>query len=99
MGSARSAIPSPGPRRVVPDDLKEPGGAPLVARWEDAGATLRSVRRDMVLEEEARPMIAYAGRPLPETPLEDRRPACALRRWTIDPANWDRCTDLSANGV
>ncbi len=44
-------------------------------------------------------MIAYAGRPLPETPLEDRRPACGLRRWTIDPANWDRCTDLSANGV
>lgn len=66
---------------------------------DDAGAARRNVRREIVLDEEVRPMIAFSGRPLPETPLEDRRPLYGLRRWMIDPAQWEHFTDLSANGI
>ena len=44
-------------------------------------------------------MIAFSGRPLPETPVEDRRPTYGLRRWMIDPAQWDHFTALSHDGV
>lgn len=66
---------------------------------DDSGTARRAVRRDIVLEEDVRPMIAFSGRPLPETPIEDRRPLYGLRRWMIDPAQWAHFTDLSANGV
>ena len=59
----------------------------------------RGVRRDLVLSEAVRPRIAFSGRPLSETPESDRRPVYGVRRWTIDPANWDRFMDLTENGV
>lgn len=60
----------------------------------------RELRSGLVVSETVQPQIAFSGRPLePETPLEDRRAVYGLRRWTIDPANWDLFTDLSENGV
>ena len=66
---------------------------------DDAGAALRSLRREIVVDEQVRPMIAFSGCPLSVTPREDRRPTYGLRRWMIDPAQWDHFTHLSENGV
>ena len=60
---------------------------------------LRSARRELVVSEEMRPRIAFSGRPLPETPTEDRRAAYGIRRWLIDPEHWDHFTALSHDGV
>ena len=59
----------------------------------------RSVRRELIVNETARPKIPYSGRPLAETPDSDRRAVYGLRRWTIDPDNWERFSELTEFGV
>ena len=59
----------------------------------------RSVRRELIVNETARPKIPYSGRPLAETPDSDRRAVYGLRRWTIDPNNWERFSELTEFGV
>ena len=59
----------------------------------------RSVRRELIVNETARPKIPYSGRPLAETPESDRRAVYGLRRWTIDPVNWERFAELTEHGV
>ena len=68
----------------------------LVGLADDA---YRSARRDMIVSETARPKIPYSGRPLAETPDSDRRAVYGLRRWTIDPATWERFAHLTEFGV
>ena len=59
----------------------------------------RNARRSLIVNETARPKIPYGGRPLAETPDSDRRAVYGLRRWTIDPATWDRFSYLTEFGV
>ncbi|MYA02450.1 MAG: hypothetical protein F4038_11295 [Chloroflexi bacterium] len=59
----------------------------------------RSARRDMIVNETARPKIPYSGRPLAVTPDSDRRAVYGLRRWTIDPDTWERFAHLTEFGV
>ncbi len=59
----------------------------------------RRVRRELIVNETARPKIPYSGRPLAETPDSDRRAVYGLRRWTIDPDNWERFSELTEFGV
>ena len=59
----------------------------------------RDVRRELIVRETARPKLPYSGRPLAETPDSDRRAVYGLRRWTIDPANWERFAKLTEFGV
>ena len=59
----------------------------------------RRVRRELIVDETARPKLPYAGRPLAETPDADRRAVYGLRRWTIDPDTWERFAELTEFGV
>ena len=59
----------------------------------------RTTRRELVHSEYVRARIAFEGRPLSVTPREDRRPVYGLRRWTIDPEQWQRFTELSHDTV
>ena len=59
----------------------------------------RSERRPLVANESVKPLIPYSGRPLAETPDTDRRAVYGLRRWTIDPAVWERFAELTEHGV
>ena len=59
----------------------------------------RSKRRPLVVDESVKPLIPYSGRPLAETPDTDRRAVYGLRRWTIDPAVWERFAELTEHGV
>ena len=59
----------------------------------------RNTRRALIVNETARPKIPYGGRPLAETPDSDRRAVYGLRRWTIDPATWERFSYLTEFGV
>lgn len=68
----------------------------LVGLGDDA---YRNVRRELIVNETARPKIPYSGRPLAETPDSDRRAVYGLRRWTIDPATWERFSYLTEFGV
>ena len=68
----------------------------LVGLGDDA---YRNVRRALIVNETARPKIPYGGRPLAETPDSDRRAVYGLRRWTIDPATWERFSHLTEFGV
>ena len=68
----------------------------LVGIGDDA---YRNARRDLIVSETARPKIPYSGRPLEVTPDSDRRAVYGLRRWTIDPATWERFSELTEFGV
>ena len=61
--------------------------------------TYRYARRALIVNETAQPKIPYGGRPLAETPESDRRAVYGLRRWTIDPATWERFSYLTEFGV
>ena len=77
------------------DDWRQ-GQEILVGIGNDA---YRSARRDMIVNETARPKIPYSGRPLAVTPDSDRRAVYGLRRWTIDPDTWERFAHLTEFGV
>ncbi len=91
----------------TPEEVHSFVGVPSWDGWRSAQEIIvglgndsyRSARRELIVEETARPKIPYAGRPLAETPDSDRRAVYGLRRWTIDPDTWERFAELTEFGV
>ena len=91
----------------TPEEVHSFVGVPEWSQWREAQELIvglgddayRNARRGLIVQESARPKIPYAGRPLAVTPDSDRRTIYGLRRWTIDPNDWQRFADLTEFGV
>ena len=91
----------------TPEEVHTFIGVPTWGEWRSMQEVLvgigddsyRSQRRGLIVSETARPKIPYANRPLEVTPDSDRRAVYGLRRWTIDPVNWERFCELTEFGV
>ena len=55
--------------------------------------------RSWIADEQARLMTPSPYRPTPTTPDDDRRAVYGLRRWWIEPDDWDEFARLSFEGV
>ncbi len=74
-------------------------GQEIISGSADDDGGYREARRILVVGENIRARIAFSGRPLAVTPLEDRRTVYGVRRWTINPEMWERFTVLSHDFV